>query len=85
MINIVFVGNPNVGKTALINKISGGDLKVGNWPGVTIEKKEVTFKLNNEDINLVDLPGVYGLLGSTPEEQITKDYLLNENKKEIKH
>lgn len=79
MINIVFVGNPNVGKTALINKISGGDLKVGNWPGVTIEKKEVTFKLNNEDINLVDLPGVYGLLGSTPEEQITKDYLLNEN------
>ena len=47
MINIAFVGNPNVGKTALINKISNASLKMGNWPGVTIEKKEVFFKVGN--------------------------------------
>ena len=46
MIKIAFVGNPNVGKTALINKISNASLKMGNWPGVPIEKKEVFFKIN---------------------------------------
>ena len=50
MIKIAFVGNPNVGKTALINKISNASLKMGNWPGVTIEKKEVFFKFENEEI-----------------------------------
>ena len=58
MIKIAFVGNPNVGKTALINKISNASLKMGNWPGVTIEKKEVFFKFENEEVNLVDLRGL---------------------------
>jgi ferrous iron transport protein B len=56
MINIAFAGNPNVGKTALINAIAKSDLKVGNWPGVTVEKKEVIFKYKNETIHLIDLP-----------------------------
>lgn len=79
MINIAFVGNPNVGKSALINKISNASLKIGNWPGVTIEKKEVFFKINNEDVKLIDLPGIYNLLGETPEEEVSKEFLLNEN------
>lgn len=51
MINIAFVGNPNVGKTALINKISNASLKMGNWPGVTIEKKEVFLRLAMKMLN----------------------------------
>ena len=76
MIKIAFVGNPNVGKTAIINKISNASLKMGNWPGVTIEKKEVFFKLDNEEINLVDLPGIYSLTANTPEELVSRDFIL---------
>ena len=79
MINMVFVGNPNVGKTALINKISNASLKIGNWPGVTIEKKEVFFKVDNEEVKLIDLPGIYNLTVSTPEEKVVRDFLLNED------
>ena len=78
MINVAFVGNPNVGKTALINQISHASLKIGNWPGVTIEKKEVFFKIGNEDIKLIDLPGIYNLSINTPEERVSRDFLLNE-------
>ena len=76
MIKIAFVGNPNVGKTALINKISNASLKMGNWPGVTIEKKEVFFKFENEEVNLVDLPGIYSLTANTPEELVSRDFIL---------
>ena len=76
MIKIAFVGNPNVGKTALINKISNASLKMGNWPGVTIEKKEVFFKFENEEINLVDLPGIYSLTANTPEELVSRKFIL---------
>ena len=79
MINIAFIGNPNVGKTALINKISNASLKIGNWPGVTIEKKEVFFKIDNDEIKLIDLPGIYNLSVSTPEERIVKTFLMEEN------
>ena len=79
MINVAFVGNPNVGKTALINKISNTSLKVGNWPGVTIEKKEIFFKVGNEDIKLIDLPGIYNLSTETAEERVARDFLLKEN------
>ena len=72
MINVAFVGNPNVGKTALINQISHASLKIGNWPGVTIEKKEVFFKIGNEDIKLIDLPGIYNLSINTPEERVSR-------------
>ena len=78
MINVAFVGNPNVGKTALINQISHASLKIGNWPGVTIEKKEVSFKIDNEDIKLIDLPGIYNLSINTPEERVSRDFLLDE-------
>lgn len=78
MINIAFVGNPNVGKTALINKISNASLKIGNWPGVTIEKKEVFFKINNEEVKLIDLPGIYNLTVSTPEERVARNFLIEE-------
>lgn len=79
MIKIAFAGNPNVGKTALINRIAGSDLKVGNWPGVTVEKKEAEFNYKGEKIQLIDLPGVYSLSPYTMEEIITRDYILEEN------
>ncbi|WP_314392099.1 ferrous iron transport protein B [Leptotrichia shahii] len=78
MINVAFVGNPNVGKTALINQISHASLKMGNWPGVTIEKKEVFFKVEDEDVKLIDLPGIYNLSISTAEERVSRDFLLDE-------
>ncbi len=77
--NIAFAGNPNVGKTALINAIAGSKLKVGNWPGVTVEKKEAEFKYKGEKIQLVDLPGTYSLSPYTVEERITRDFIINED------
>lgn len=79
MIKIAFAGNPNTGKSALINAIAGSNLKVGNWPGVTVEKKEANFTYEKEEIILVDLPGVYSLSPYTMEEKITRDFILNEN------
>lgn len=79
MIKVAFVGNPNVGKSALINAISGSKLKVGNWPGVTVEKKEAELTFEGEIISLVDLPGVYSLSPYSLEEKITRDFILNEN------
>ena len=79
MLKIAFAGNPNVGKTALINEIAGSKLKVGNWPGVTVEKKEGQFTYENEEIFLIDLPGVYSLSPYSNEEIITRDYIINEN------
>lgn len=79
MIKIAFAGNPNVGKSALINEIAGSSLKVGNWPGVTVEKKEAQFEHKGQQIKLVDLPGVYSLSPYTLEEKITRDYIIEEN------
>lgn len=79
MIKLAFAGNPNVGKSALINAIAGSKLKVGNWPGVTVEKKEAIFTYKGEEIRLVDLPGVYSLSPYTMEEKITRDFILEEN------
>jgi len=76
---IAFAGNPNVGKTALINAIAGSKLKVGNWPGVTVEKKEAEFEYKGGKIQLVDLPGTYSLSPYTVEERITRDFIINEN------
>ena len=72
---IAFVGNPNTGKTALINSIAGSDLEVGNWSGVTVEKKEVTLKYQNENIHLVDLPGTYTLSPYSIEEKVTRSVI----------
>ncbi|MEG0584533.1 MAG: FeoB small GTPase domain-containing protein, partial [Cetobacterium sp.] len=79
MIKIAFAGNPNVGKSALINAIAGSNLKVGNWPGVTVEKKEAEFTYNGQRIQFIDLPGVYSLSPYTLEEIITRDFILQEN------
>ena len=59
--NIALAGNPNCGKTTLFNSLTGGKQRIGNWPGVTVEKKEGTFKSDNINFNIVDLPGIYSL------------------------
>jgi len=77
-IKIALVGQPNVGKSHLINSISGADLHVGNFSGVTVDKKEITFKRGDYIFEIVDLPGLYSLHTYTPEEAVSKEYLLNE-------
>ena len=75
---IALVGNPNSGKTSLFNELTGANQSVGNWPGVTVEKKEGKLK-KNTDIVLQDLPGIYSLSPYTPEEVVARDYLLEGN------
>ncbi len=77
-ITIAVAGNPNSGKSTLINAIAGTRLHVGNWPGVTVEKKEAVFDFKNIRIRLVDLPGTYSLSPYTQEEIIARDYLVHE-------
>jgi len=72
------VGNPNCGKTTLFNEITGSTQYVGNWPGVTIEKKEGKAKKIEGDIKIIDLPGIYSLSPYSMEEIIARDYILNE-------
>ncbi len=76
-IHIALVGNPNAGKTTLFNALTGSHQFVGNWPGVTVEKKEGAL-LGESDRLVVDLPGVYSLSPYTPEEVITRRFLLDE-------
>lgn len=78
-INVALVGQPNVGKSHLINAVTGATLHVGNFAGVTVEKKEVTFERNGYEIDIVDLPGVYSLNAYSPEEDVTKRSLLDES------
>ncbi len=78
-IKVALVGQPNVGKSYLINSISGATLHVGNFSGVTVEKKEVEFQRNDYKLKFIDLPGTYSLHPYTPEEKVTKDFLLNED------
>lgn len=75
-LTIAFAGNPNVGKTALINALSGSRLQVGNWPGVTVEKKQATFTYQDYHLTLIDLPGTYSLSPHTIEERVCRDYLM---------
>ena len=77
-IKIALVGNPNSGKTTLFNALTGSNQYVGNWPGVTVEKKEGKIKWNKEVI-LTDLPGVYSLSPYTPEEIVARNYLVDEH------
>lgn len=73
---IAIAGNPNCGKTALFNSLTGSNQVVGNWPGVTVEKKEGQFKLDNHTIRVVDLPGIYALFANSEDERAALDYLL---------
>lgn len=75
MITAALIGNPNCGKTALFNALTGQQQYVGNWAGVTVEKKEGTFSANGETVRLIDLPGIYSLYPYSIEEKITKSYL----------
>ena len=76
-ITIALAGNPNCGKTTLFNAITGSKQHVGNWPGVTVEKKIGKYK-KNKDVSLVDLPGIYSLSPYTTEEVIARNYIINE-------
>jgi ferrous iron transport protein B len=78
-LQVGFVGNPNCGKTTLFNAYTGAKLKVANWPGVTVEKKEGAFKYHNHIFKLVDLPGTYSLTSYTMEEKLTREYILNDD------
>lgn len=76
-IRVALAGNPNSGKTTLFNKLTGAKQHVGNWPGVTIEKK--TGTIHKTDAELVDMPGIYSLSPYTPEENVTRNYLVGES------
>lgn len=75
---IGFIGNPNCGKTTLFNAYTGANLKVANWPGVTVEKVEGSFRFHGEDIRLVDLPGTYSLTSYTMEEQVSRSFIMGD-------
>ena len=74
---IGLAGNPNCGKTTLFNELTGSNGYVGNWPGVTVEKKQATWRADR-DVTFVDLPGIYSLSPYTPEEVVSRDYLVGE-------
>ncbi len=76
-IKIALAGNPNCGKTTLFNALTGSNQFVGNWPGVTVEKKEGKLK-NHKDVTIMDLPGIYSLSPYTLEEVVARNYLINE-------
>ncbi|MDU4935145.1 MAG: ferrous iron transport protein B [Peptostreptococcaceae bacterium] len=76
MINVALLGNPNVGKTTIFNSLTGSNQYVGNWPGVTIEKKEGFL---GKDIKVVDLPGIYAMDTFSNEEKVAKSYLENDD------
>ena len=77
-LTIGFIGNPNCGKTALFNAYTGANLKVANWPGVTVEKVEGAIRHHNMNIRLVDLPGTYSLTSYTMEEIVSRDFILSD-------
>lgn len=72
-------GNPNSGKTTLFNQLTGSTAHVGNWPGVTVERKEGKYKKAGESINIIDLPGIYSLSPYSPEEVIARNYIIDEH------
>lgn len=78
MLKFALAGNPNSGKTTLFNKLTGSTAHVGNWPGVTVDKREGTYKKADEPISIIDLPGIYSLSPYTPEEVISRNYILDE-------
>ena len=79
-IRIVLAGNPNAGKTTLFNALTGANQFVGNWPGVTVEKKEGKLK-GHSDVIITDLPGIYSLSPYTLEEVVARNYLIVERTK----
>ena len=78
MKRFALAGNPNCGKTTLFNNLTGSTAHVGNWPGVTVEKKDGVYKKLKEQISIIDLPGIYSLSPYTSEEVISRNYILDE-------
>ena len=78
MIKVALAGNPNCGKTTLFNALTGATAHVGNWPGVTVDKREGLYKKLGDDIKIVDLPGIYSLSPYTPEEVISRNFIVEE-------
>ena len=78
MKTFALAGNPNCGKTTLFNALTGATAHVGNWPGVTVDKREGVYKGGVENVNIVDLPGIYSLSPYTPEEVISRNFILDE-------
>ena len=75
-IDIALAGNPNCGKTTLFNELTGSNGYVGNWPGVTVEKKEAVWK-KDADVLFTDLPGIYSLSPYSPEEVVSRDFIIS--------
>ena len=71
-IKVGFIGNPNCGKTTLFNAYTGANLKVANWPGVTVEKKEGSYNYKGTEMTLIDLPGIYSLTSYSIEERVSR-------------
>ena len=74
-IRVALVGNPNTGKTTLFNRLTGSRQKIGNYPGVTVEKKFGTWEFGGQTMTLVDLPGAYSLAATSPDERVSLDFL----------
>jgi ferrous iron transport protein B len=77
-LTIALAGNPNCGKTTIFNNLTGARQKVGNWPGVTVEKKEGKLQHKKYDLRVIDLPGTYSLTPFSIEEITARDFILNE-------
>ena len=77
-ITVALVGNPNSGKTTVFNNLTGAHQSVGNWPGVTVEKKEGKININGEVLRIIDLPGTYNLGNYSEDERIARDFILFE-------
>ena len=77
-LTIALAGNPNAGKSTIFNALTGENQHVGNWPGKTVEKKSGSFEHRGVQIHIVDLPGVYSLSSFSPEEEVTRDFLVGE-------
>ncbi len=84
-LRIALVGNPNVGKTSLFNSMTGARQHVGNWPGVTVEKKVGTRRYKGHMLELVDLPGTYSLTANSLDEIVTRDYIIEERPDVVVH
>ena len=78
VINVGFIGNPNCGKTTLFNAYTGANLKVANWPGVTVEKKEGRTTYKGQEFKLIDLPGIYSLTSFTMEEKVSRECIMSD-------
>jgi len=76
-LTVAIAGNPNCGKSALFNLFTGIRQQTGNWPGVTVDRKEGRFEIDNHPVTVIDLPGIYSLDAASLDEQITRDYLLS--------